>query len=141
MDDLEQRLREDALTIRADVPPELEARIHAALGRTSRTPPEARERPWPSWLAGSLAGAAAVAAVLTVTAVFVVNPVPAPEPMQVEDAVGYSVPEYVRELQRELPLDVRTAALTAPLEEELQNLRSDLEHAKEIVRQDLDVTF
>jgi hypothetical protein len=56
------------------------------------------------------------------------------------EAVAESVPEYIREFEQ-LPLRAKTADLTAPLEEELKNLRSDLERARENVEQDLDFTF
>jgi hypothetical protein len=40
-----------------------------------------------------------------------------------------------------LPLRVKTADLAAPLEDELQNLRSDLEKARDNVERDLKFTF
>jgi hypothetical protein len=141
MDDLEQRLKEDAGRIEAPVSPQLKARIDAALRAAQATPAVRREFSYPLWLAASLTGvAAAVVAIVlmnwTRDSVSLRNPEP-----QRADAVAYSVPEYVSEFERQLPLRAKTAVLTAPLEEELRNLRSDLEKARENVEEDLGFSF
>jgi hypothetical protein len=136
MDDLERRLREDAGAIRAEVPPQLTARIASAVRGARALPPARREFGWPLWLAASLTGAVAAAvAIVSVNrgSMDIAPPPPA-------EAVAESVPEYIREFEQ-LPLRAKTADLTAPLEEELKNLRSDLERARENVEQDLDFTF
>ena len=134
MDNLEQRLRDDAAEIRIDVPPHVKARLRASL-RTARVAPRVRrEFSFPLWLAASLTGAAA--SVVAIVAINFRNGEP-PRP----DAVAYSVPEYVDELERQLPLRAKTADLTGPLEEELENLRSDLARARQNVEQDLEFTF
>jgi hypothetical protein len=57
------------------------------------------------------------------------------------ETVAEAMPDYIRDFERQVPLRAKTADLTAPLEEELKNLRSDFERAKENVEQDLDFTF
>jgi hypothetical protein len=136
MDDLERRLREDAEAIRAEVPPQLTARIASSVCGVRALPPARREFGWPLWLAASLTGAAA-AAVAIVSVNWRSMNEPAPPPAE---AVAESVPDYIRDFEQ-LPLHAKTADLTAPLEEELKNLRSDLERARENVEQDLDFTF
>lgn len=135
MDKLEKRLREDAGRIRPRATPELRARIAAATQR-SACPDSARApRPgFPVWLAGSLGGLAA--AIVVVVLVQRDRPVsPPPEP------AGYSVPQYVQRIEPAIPLHARTADLTEPLEEELQNLRADIDKARDTVARDLDFTF
>ena len=135
MDDLDRRLKEDADRIRADVPSDLRSRINASMRTVPLIRPRRTQISLPLWLAGSLTGAAAA-----VLAIAVVNwresADTAPEP-----AVAYSVPQYIDELERELPLRAKTADLTEPLEDELENLRSDLEKARENVERDLRFTF
>ncbi|MGH8168253.1 MAG: hypothetical protein ACREQ1_13505 [Woeseiaceae bacterium] len=139
MDNLEQRLAEDAARIEARVSPELEARIKAALRAERVAPAARREVSYPLWLAASLTGAAAA-----VVAIVLVNLAPnfpnEPSPARA-DAVAYSVPEYVSEFERQFPLRAKTAQMTTPLEDELKKLRSDLEKARENVEQDLEFTF
>jgi hypothetical protein len=137
MDDLERRLREDAEAIRVEVPPRLTARIVSSVRGVRGLPPARREFGWPLWLAASLTGAvAAGVAIVSVNR----GSMDIPEPPAAE-AVVDSVPDYILEFDRQLPLRAKTADLTAPLEEELKNLRSDLERARENVEQDLDFTF
>lgn len=134
---LEKRLRDDAAEIRAQVSPQLEARIRYAL-RVSRPVPQARsEFSWPLWLAASLSGAA----VATVAVVAVSLSRTDGRPNEAPEPVAYSVPEYARELERQFPLNVENADLTAPLDDELEKLRADLERARQSVEQDLKFTF
>jgi hypothetical protein len=143
MDDLERRLRDDAAQIRADVPADLQARIGASLRTARPMPPAPRESGWPLWLAAGLTGAAA--AVVALVAFRPTDPGMNPgvveDGPQVADSAAYSVPQYVSELERQFPLRVTTADLTAPLEEEMKKLRADLERARENVEEDLDFTF
>ena len=137
MDDLERRLREDAKAIRAEVPPEMAARIASSVRGVRAAPPARREFSWPLWLAASLTGAAAATvAIVSLNTGGVDEPAPLPA-----ESVAEAIPDYMRDFERQLPLRAKTADLTAPLEEELRNLRSDLERAKENVEQDLDFTF
>jgi hypothetical protein len=140
MDDLERRLQEDAEAIRAEVPPQLTARIASSVRGVRALPPARREFGWPLWLAASVTGVVGAAA--AIVAVVSLNrgnmDMPAPPPAE---AVAGSIPDYIVEFEQQLPLRAKTADLTAPLEEELKNLRSDLERARENVEQDLDFTF
>jgi hypothetical protein len=141
MDDVERRLREDAAKIHAEVSVDLQALVSESLQRESLRngsplPPERRDFSWPLWLAASLTGAAA--AMVAIVAVNLKNADDAPP---IADTAPYSVPEYVDQLERQLPLRATTAGLTEPLEQEMKNLRSDLERARENVEQDLDFTF
>ena len=136
MDKLERRLRDDAAEIRAEVSPDLRVRIHESLQSARPMPPARREFSLPLWLAASVTGAAAA-----VVAIALLNVGDLEETREAADSAPYSVPQYVNELQRELPLRATTAELTAPLEEEMKNLRSDLERARENVERDLEFTF
>jgi hypothetical protein len=140
MDDLERRLREDAEAIRAEVPPQLTARIASSVRGARALPPARREFGWPLWLAASLTGAAAAAVAIVALNRGSMDTAARPPAGAVADSVPDSVPNYILEFEQ-LPLHAKTADLTAPLEEELRNLRSDLERARENVQQDLDFTF
>lgn len=140
MDDLERRLREDAKAIRPEVPPEMAARIASSVRGVRALPPARREFSWPLWLAASLTGAAA--ATVAMVAIVSLNRGGVEDPAALPaETVAEAMPDYIRDFERQLPLRATTADLTAPLEEELKNLRSDLERAKENVEQDLDFTF
>lgn len=135
MVNLEQRLREDAAEIRAEVPPQLKTRLKASLRRAQVNGRGRAEARYPLWLAGSLTGVVAA-----LFAVGVINWRGSAGPdVDAEEFRG--VPGYVAELERELPLAAKTADLTAPLETELENLRADLEKARENVEQDLRFAF
>jgi hypothetical protein len=137
MDSLERRLQDDAELIRVNVSPELASRIGTAVRATRPKRSGRAELRYPLWLAASLTGVAA-AVMLIAFLNYGDAPDPRPEPAE---AVVYSIPEYVSEMERELPLRVKTADLAAPLEDELQNLRSDLEKARDNVERDLKFTF
>ena len=141
MDDLERRLREDAEAIRAEVSPQLTARIASSVRGARALPPARREFGWPLWLAASLTGAAAAAVAIVALNRGSMDTAAPPPAGAVADSVPDSVPNYILEFEQQLPLHAKTADLTAPLEEELKNLRSDLERARENVEQDLDFTF
>ena len=139
---VECRLREDAGRIRAQVSPALRARIDAAWHAVSKSPAALR-RPSPrrvqpsSWWASGLTGVAAALLIIvlidrngeeTVAPPAAEFPVTA-EPPALPDRFGH------------LELNARTAELTAPLEQELENLRADLERARRNVERDLRSTF
>lgn len=131
MDELARRLREDAANIDAEIPADLDRRIAASLAAAETLPRRAergrgRGLSLSLWWASSLTGIAAAAII-----VLVLNlnsggyePVDAP----VADTPL---------LLPELDLDVRPAMLTAPLQREFDNLRSDLEKAERAVREAL----
>lgn len=133
MDKLAERLRDDAERIDATISEELDSRIQASLqgvqperGRS----PAAAPRPRWFWWASSLTG---VAAALVVIAVVNLR---APEP----------APAVAEVPPRPLMLPViqwrtETAVLTSPLEQEIEDLQSDLRKAEEAVKEDIDRLF
>ena len=124
MDSFEERLKRDAAAVRADVSPELESRLRASLESAAAAKPRARSRrPAWFWLASSLTGTAAA-----LTVIVVLNrQEPAAPPVTVAAPPLLSMPN----------LNVRPAVL-GPLEEELDKLKSDLEKAERVVRDDVE---
>lgn len=144
MDNLEQRLADDAKAIEARVSPQLEARIEASLHNAQRAaPPEPGHRSSVTlWWASSLTGLVTAALVIVLLnwnrESTKTDPVPAArEFATVPEAV---VPDAADRYGR-LPLTTRTADLTGPLEEELRNLKSDIEKARDNVEQDIRSSF
>jgi hypothetical protein len=137
MDRFEGRLKDDAGRIRADISPDLEKRIRASLEmlRSERLP-SGRERSADAslWLRSSLTGL--VAAVLIIVLVNWRTPVE-----RAEVATDPKPAGTIPSLQSGFPLNAETAEWTAPLEEELKNLQSDLEKARENVERDLRMSF
>jgi hypothetical protein len=135
MDNFEQRLKQDAENIAADVSPELRSRIDATIRAGTAPATQHAKKPagFRLWLAASLTGAAAAILVVTIAP----RESSSPRPEQ----VGRAVPQYAPELERMFPLRAETAELTAPLEEELKNLQADIEKARENVEEDLEFTF
>ncbi len=126
MDKLTRRLRDDASQIRADVSPELDARIRASLEAVE---PVNAESPKPAprtpsmWWWSSLVGATSAIAVIVL-----LNLGTQPElPVPTENGVPTLAPS----------LNIERAVLTAPLEAELENLESDLRKAEEALRADI----
>ncbi len=145
MDDLEQRLRQDADRIRPEASPALKARIDASLA-TAR---EAARQPVPErpaaprwWLFSSLTGIAA-----TLFVVVVLNWPRAGDPPPVEviadtppvESAGTATGVWLDD--GPLPLDVRPADLTRSLEDELDDLKADIEKARQGVEEDIGFTF
>jgi hypothetical protein len=128
MDKLAKQLREDAHRIDVSVSDELDRRIEASLRATA---PEAEtRRPAPAarpalfWWASTITGIAAAIAVIAI--------------------VNWQEPEQVLTPAVDLvattpPIELRaeTAMLTAPLQEELDRLQSDLKKAEEKVKRDI----
>ena len=131
MDKLAKRLRDDAAKIDAAVSEELDARIQASLTGVRPEKPAAgtrRSRSPLFWFASSLTGVAAALAVIVIVNLRQPDPV-------VPDATLQPL---------ELPSirwHAETAVLTSPLEQEFEDLRSDLERAEEAVRQDIERLF
>jgi hypothetical protein len=133
--DLEQRLREDAGTIDAEVSPQLQQRIAASIHSTKQlrsvSSPQRHKSSY--WWASSLTG---VTAALLIILLINQDREAGRQPDESSDMVTTTTPE-VMEMYRPFPLSARTADLTEPLEEELQHLQSDLEKARESVVRDL----
>jgi len=128
MDKLAKQLRADADRIDVTVSAELDRRIDASL-RAVTPEPESRRpapiaRPPLFWWASTLTGIAAAIAVIAI-----VN-LRAPERLD---------PAPIDLVATVPPIDLKaeTAMLTAPLQEELDRLQSDLKKAEEKVKQDI----
>lgn len=129
MDRLAEKLRDDAARIDADVSAELDGRIRASLRSIAREQPRAGRRPRAIslWWASSLTGLAAAIAVIAVINLAGNGAGP---------ALGTAPPTPGVDAPR-LPLKIETAVLTGPLDEELEALQSDLEKARNAVREDI----
>ena len=133
MDKLALQLREDAERIDADISADLEARLSASLHGVK---PEAVRRPqresksFSLWWASSLTGVAAALLIIVVANVRAPEPVP---------AVANTAPDPL--VLPSIEWNARSAVLTSPLEEEIDNLQSDLKKAEELVKQDIDRLF
>ena len=133
MDKLAKRLREDANRIDVEISPELDERIRASLEgvRPDRGPrPASPARSVWFWLASSLTGVAAALAVILLVNLKTPDPAPIAE---------NTVPAPL-----ELPAirwRAEAAVLTSPLEQEIEDLQSDLKKAEELVREDMERLF
>ena len=133
MDKFTRRLREDAATIDAEIPAQLDSRIRASLAAIE--PERARQRktarrPVSFWLASTLTGAAAALAVIVVLNINDPNePAAVPRTVAANPAQPLEIPA--------LDLDVEAAMLTEPLARELEDLQADLKKAQEVVRGDV----
>jgi len=133
MDKLALQLREDAEKIDAGISPELDARLTASLHGVN---PEVVHRPqresksFPFWWASSLTGVAAAVLII------VVANLRAPEPVPVT-AGTTPAPLALPSIE----WNTKSAVLTSPLEQEIDNLQSDLKKAEEVVKQDIDRLF
>ncbi|MEM9402090.1 MAG: hypothetical protein AAGA44_06270 [Pseudomonadota bacterium] len=137
MDNLAKRLRDDAEAIKADVSPQLESRIQASLEAVVQERPATVEAPRTErsalfWWASSLTGIAAATALILMVNTNTVDPVADNTVAnQVEPAL--QLPELPR-----LPLKVEAAMTTTLLEQELENIQSDLQRAAKAVENDVD---
>ncbi len=133
MDNLAKQLREDAQRIECTISDELDDRIRASLqGITPESPhPAQREsRPFSFWWASSLTGVAAAIAIIA--AVNLQAPEPGP-------ATVATTPQPL--VLPTIRWNAKTAVLTSPLEQEIDDLQSDLKKAEEAVKQDIDRLF
>lgn len=134
MDKLAKRLRDDARQIDCTISDELDNRINASLqGITPQAayePRAAASRPAWFWWASSLTGVAAAVAVILIVNLQVSEP----QPVAAEPAVTPLVLPAIK-------WHTEAAVLTSPLEEEIENLQSDLKKAEEAVKQDIDRLF
>ena len=133
MDKLAKRLRDDAERIDVTISEELDGRILASLEGVR---PERAVAPAPVsgprwfWWASSLTGVAAALVLIAVVNLRAPEPVPAVAEAPVKPMV--------------LPaIEWRTqpAVLTSPLEQEIEDLQSDLKKAEEAVKEDIDRLF
>ena len=129
MDKLALKLREDADKIDVGISDELDHRIEASLRATApekpaRPVPRARP-PW-FWLASALTGAT-----VAIAAIAVVNLSGVDEPAAPAPTIVAVDPTLL------LDLDTENVTLTAPLQQELEDLQSDLKKAEEKVRRDI----
>ena len=133
MDKLAKRLRDDADQINCTVSDELDGRIAASLqgtqvqatGQRIRKP-----RPVSFWWTSSLTGVAVAAAIIVA-----VN-MQAPEP-----AAGTTEPDQAPVAVPAIEWNARSAVFTGPLQQEIDDLQSDLEKAQEAVKQDIERLF
>ena len=129
MDKLAKQLRTDAERIEVTVSEELDRRINASLraveplGPSEGAPRAAR--PPLFWLASTLTGVAAAAAVIAI-----VNWQTPAEPVAATP-VNFAAAVPVIDLKAE------SAMLTGPLQDELDKLQSDLKKAEEKVKRDI----
>ena len=133
MDNLAKQLRDDAQHIECTISEELDERIRASLhGLTPEPParPKATSQPLSFWLASSLTGVAAAVAIIAI--VNLQQPEPVPGPMNT-NPVPLNLPT--------IEWHAQTAVLTSPLEQEIDDLQSDLKKAEEALRQDIEGLF
>jgi len=128
MDKLADRLRDDAARIDVSISDELDHRIEASLRAvTPEVEPPVRQpaRSPLFWWASTITGVAAALAVIAL-----VN-MQAPEETQIAPpAAIVSVPQMI-------DINAESVMLTAPLQQELENLQSDLKKAEEKVKRDI----
>lgn len=133
MDKLARQLREDADRIECRVSDELDRRLRASLEAVE---PEAvgRKRRGPRspvfWWASSLTGVAAAVALIAV----INSAPPEPAPSMTEPTPQPLVIPTIR-------WQAETAVLTSPLEQEMEDLQSDIRKAEEALRQDIERLF
>jgi len=133
MDNVAERLRQDARDIEVSVSSELDDRIRASLESTVPEPPTpkaAPQRPPWFWWASSLTGVAAAIIVVVIANLQAPEPVvpanPAANPTAFLPPVSWKV---------------ETAVLTSPLEQEIEDLQSDLKKAEEALKKDIEAVF
>lgn len=133
MDKLAKRLRDDAARIECAVSEELDDRIRASLENIRPQPPaepQRAPRPFTFWWASSLTGVAA--AIVLIAIVNLQEPVPVPA--NTEPVAQPLVIPSIR-------WQAETAVLVSPLEQEFEDLQSDLKKAEDAVRQDIERLF
>ena len=128
MDNLTRRLREDASQIQAEVSPELDARIRASLEAVEpirEETPKPKPRTASMWWWSSLVGATGALAVIVL--------------LNLGNQTEFPVPTETGDPAIAPSLNIQRAVLTAPLEQELENLESDLRKAEEALREDIGI--
>lgn len=133
MDKLAKQLRDDAERIECNVSSELDDRIRASLEGIQPEPlqrPGRESKSFSFWWASSLTGVAAAIAMIALINL----QAPEPGPVATESS---SQPLVIPTVQ----WHTETAVLTAPLEQEFEDLQADLKKAEEAVKQDIDRLF
>lgn len=133
MDKLALQLREDAEKIDAGISPQLDARLTSSLQGVkpeSVRQPQRESKSFAFWWASSLTGVAAAALVI----VIVNLRAPEPAPMATNTTPAPLVLPSIE-------WNARSAVLTSPLVQEIDDLQSDLKKAEEVVKQDIDRLF
>ena len=129
MDKLASRLRNDADSIDATVSDELDSRIRASLRgvtpMTDEVPAKGRTRRAGFWWASSLTGIAAAAAIIAI--------INSPQEVIAPPATPTNILAAVPTINWK----AETAVMTAQLQEELDNLQSDLKKAEKRVREEV----
>ncbi len=148
MDELKSRMKQDADAIRTETTLKLRARIDASLHSARETMPPSPSTITPNrsfslWWASSITGLTAAILVVVLAnwnkpAEPEVPDISAGTQMPLDNPV--SLPEGWQ-FGEEILLNVESADLTRSLEEELINLQSDLEKAKENVERDVKFAF
>ncbi|MBT8087680.1 MAG: hypothetical protein KJO46_06565 [Gammaproteobacteria bacterium] len=130
MDKLANRLRQDAERIEVTVSDELDDRITASLRGVTPREDEGtrveRTRPAGFWWASSLTGIAAAAAVI-----LIINA------QQSEPPPARATPTNILAAVPVVDLQAEAAMMTGQLQDELNNLRSDIKKAEQQVREDI----
>lgn len=128
MDKLTETLREDAANIDVAVSPELDERIRASLEAVEPQRARPSSPAVPRWWLSSLVGAAAALGIIAFVNLD-------PDPGVPESTAGLIEAEQAaRELFMPPAMNFEAAVFTAPLEQELDNLESDLRKAEQAVR-------
>lgn len=158
MDELTARLKRDAAQIRAEPSPELQARLDASLHAVHTLGPITDDHAAfyatrnsvtrnPSWLLSGLTGLAAMALlILLVNWNSPVQPIGPDDRVRTvvvspgPDDAGSRLPEDWH-VSNNFSLKLRPADLTHSLDEELVNLRSDMEKARDSVERDVKFAF
>jgi hypothetical protein len=130
MDKLAQQLRDDAQNINVEISAVLVARIRASLQgvrQETRKPSAGKNRATSLWWASSLTGIAATVAVISVINISG----PGPEPAITQPpAQQFSMPQFAWK--------PKAAILTETLEQELEDIQSDLKKAERVIKKDFD---
>lgn len=130
MDKLAQQLRDDADRIEVVITPELDDRIRASLlgiRQETRKPVASSRLAASFWWASSLTGVAATVAIIAV--------------LNLNDSdsnVAITEPPDAQFAMPKFEWQPKAAMLTATLEQELQDIRSDLKKAEQVIREDFD---
>jgi hypothetical protein len=142
MDDFEKRLKRDANAVNADISPDLRSRIDASLrGIEQVRPVTSTENSQTNlWWVSSLTGLAAAIAIIVMLNLNQAESISTPgEDSLVSRPTVPETPDYWPLFPP--ILDVQAADFASPLEEELLKLQSDLEKARDSVREDVEFTF
>lgn len=132
MDKLTQKLKVDAERIEVQISDDLDRRIEASLRAVTpdRPEPATSRRSASFWWASSLTGIAAALAIIAIA-----NFQSTPEVLPQTNPGTSPVP-----LMANVPvidLKTRSAMLTSPLQQELEDLQSDIKKAEQKVREDI----